>query len=228
MSFGQGITNPSFFELFGFIPSTFIGNPELQPERSSSYDLGWAQSWEGELAGSSARWDFDLTYFSADLQNEITTVYDANFMSRPINLETDSDRSGIEVSGNVVIATAWQVAVAYTRLTAEENGIEEVRRPKHSGQLRISRDFADSKGRASIQFLHNGQRTDNEFIYATAATRVNLQPYTLTNIGISYDLRPNLTLTGRIDNLADTQYQEVFGYNSPGRYVSVGAKLNLE
>ena len=228
LSFGQGITNPSFFELFGFIPSTFIGNPELQPERSSSYDLGWAQSWEGELAGSSARWDFDLTYFSADLQNEITTVYDANFMSRPINLETDSDRSGIEVSGNVVIATAWQVAVAYTRLTAEENGIEEVRRPKHSGQLRISRDFADSKGRASIQFLHNGQRTDNEFIYATAATRVNLQPYTLTNIGISYDLRPNLTLTGRIDNLADTQYQQVFGYNSPGRYVSVGAKLNLE
>ena len=85
LSFGQGITNPSFFELFGFIPSTFIGNPELQPERSSSYDLGWAQSWEGELAGSSARWDFDLTYFSADLQNEITTVYDANFMSRPIN-----------------------------------------------------------------------------------------------------------------------------------------------
>jgi vitamin B12 transporter len=228
LSFGQGITNPSFFELFGFIPSTFIGNPELQPERSSSYDVGWSQSWESELVGTPAQWDFDFTYFSADLQNEITTVYDANFMSQPINLETDSDRSGIEVAGNLVIGAAWQVAVAYTRLTAQENGVEEVRRPKHSGQVRLSRDFADSTGRASIQFLHNGRRTDNEFIYATAVTRVNLQPYTLTNIGISYDLRPNLTLTGRIDNLTNTQYQQVFGYNSPGRYVSVGAKLNLE
>jgi vitamin B12 transporter len=190
--------------------------------------VGWSQSWESELVGTPAQWDFDFTYFSADLQNEITTVYDANFMSQPINLETDSDRSGIEVAGNLVIGAAWQVAVAYTRLTAQENGVEEVRRPKHSGQVRLSRDFADSTGRASIQFLHNGRRTDNEFIYATAVTRVNLQPYTLTNIGISYDLRPNLTLTGRIDNLTNTQYQQVFGYNSPGRYVSVGAKLNLE
>ncbi|HCY04946.1 MAG TPA: hypothetical protein DHU16_05790 [Gammaproteobacteria bacterium] len=228
LSFGQGITNPSFFELFGFIPSTFIGNPDLKPEQSTSYDFGWSQSGESELAGSQTQWDFDLTYFSADLQNEITTVYDANFMSQPINLETDSDRSGIEVSGNLVIGTTWQLAIAYTRLTAEENGVEEVRRPKHSGQVRLSRDFADSKGRASIQFLHNGRRTDNEFIYATEATRANLQPYTLTNIGISYDLRPNLTLTGRVDNLTDTEYQQVFGYNSPGRYVSFGAKLNFD
>jgi vitamin B12 transporter len=76
--------------------------------------------------------------------------------------------------------------------------------------------------------LHNGRSKDNEFIYATAATQVNLQPYTLTNIGISYDIRPNLTLTGRIDNLTDADYQQVFGYNSAGRYVSVGAKLNLD
>ena len=228
LSFGQGITNPGFFELFGFIPSTFIGNPELKPEQSTSYDLGWSQSWESEFAGSAAQWDFDFTYFSADLQNEIATVYDANFMSQPINLETDSDRSGIEVAGNLVIGATWQLAIAYTRLTAEENRVEEVRRPKHSGQVRLSRDFADSKGRASIQFLHNGRRTDNEFIYATPATRVNLQPYTLTNIGISYDLRPDLTLTGRVDNLTDTKYQQVFGYNSPGRYVSFGAKLNLD
>ena len=228
LSFGQGITNPSFFELFGFIPSTFIGNPDLKPEQSTSYDFGWSQSGESELAGSQTQWDIDFTYFSADLQNEIATVYDANFMSQPINLETDSDRSGIEVSGNLVIGTTWQLAIAYTRLTAEENGVEEVRRPKHSGQVRLSRDFADSKGRASIQFLHNGRRTDNEFIYATEATRANLQPYTLTNIGISYDLRPNLTLTGRVDNLTDTEYQQVFGYNSPGRYVSFGAKLNFD
>ncbi len=228
LSFGQGITNPSFFELFGFIPTSFIGNPSLQPEQSTSYDLGWSQSWERELVGNPAQWYFDLTYFSADLQNEITTIYDANFMSQPINLRTDSERSGIEVSSNLAIGDTWEFAIAYTRLSAQENGVEEVRRPKHSGQFRLSRGFAGSKGRASVQLLHNGRSKDNEFIYATAATQVNLQPYTLTNIGISYEIRPNLTLTGRIDNLTDADYQQVFGYNSPGRYVSVGAKLNLD
>ena len=149
-------------------------------------------------------------------------------MSQPINLRTDSERSGIEVSSNLAIGDTWEFAIAYTRLSAQENGVEEVRRPKHSGQFRLSRGFAGSKGRASVQFLHNGRSKDNEFIYATAATQVNLQPYTLTNIGISYEIRPNLTLTGRIDNLTDADYQQVFGYNSPGRYVSVGAKLNLD
>ena len=227
-SFGQGITHPSFFELFGFIPSTFIGNPHLLPEQSTSFDFGWSQSYDSKLAGHSAKWYFDLTYFSADLENEITTVYDADFMSQPINLETDSERSGIELAANLAIATTWQLAVAYTRLKAQENGVEEVRRPRHSGQLRLSRDFADTKGRASIQFLHNGRRMDNEFIYATAATQVNLKSYTLTNIGVSYELRPNLILTARVDNLTDTAYEQVFGYNSPGRYVSVGAKLSLD
>ena len=227
-SFGQGITNPSFFELFGFAPATFIGNPDLEPEQSTSFDLGWSQSFAANVVGQDTLWNIDVTYFTADLQNEITTVYDSNFMSTPVNLETDSKRSGIEVSADASLGENWQLGAAYTRLRARENRIEEVRRPRHSGQIRLSRNFADDRGRASIQFLHNGRRSDSEFIYATPETRVDLQPYTLTNIGVSYELQPNLMLTVRADNLTGTEYQQVFGYSSPGRCVSLGIKLNLD
>lgn len=227
-SFGQGITNPSFFELFGFAPATFIGNPDLKPEQSNSFDLGWSQSFAANIAGQDTRWNVDVTYFAADLQNEITTIYDSNFMSTPINLETDSKRSGVEVSADANFGENWQLGAAYTRLRARENRIEEVRRPRHSGQIRLSRNFADNRGRASIQFLHNGRRTDSEFIYATPETRVDLQPYTLTNVGVSFELQPNLILSARADNLTGTEYQQVFGYNSPGRSVSLGVKLNLD
>ena len=54
------------------------------------------------------------------------------------------------------------------------------------------------------------------------------RPYTLTNIGVSYELQPNLMLTVRADNLTGTEYQQVFGYRSPGRCVSLGVKLNLD
>ena len=227
-SFGQGITNPSFFELFGFAPSTFVGNPNLQPERSNSYDIGWSQVFNGEVLGQETRWNLDVTYFRSDLQNEITTVYDANFMSSPVNLQTDSKRSGVEISTDASFGANWLVGAAYTRLRARENGQEEVRRPRHSGQIRLSRTFANAKGRASIQFLHNGRRTDSEFIYATPETLVNLQPYTLTNIGVSYELQPRLVLSARADNLTDTDYQQVFGYNSMGRSLSIGVKLTLD
>ena len=189
-SFGQGITNPSFFELFGFAPATFIGNPDLKPEQSNSFDLGWSQSFAANIAGQDTRWNVDVTYFAADLQNEITTIYDSNFMSTPINLETDSKRSGVEVSADANFGENWQLGAAYTRLRARENRIEEVRRPRHSGQIRLSRNFANNRGRASIQFLHNGRRTDSEFIYATPETRVDLQPYTLTNVGVSSNCNP--------------------------------------
>ena len=33
-SWGEGIAQPSFFDLFGFFPGGFVGNPDLRPERS--------------------------------------------------------------------------------------------------------------------------------------------------------------------------------------------------
>ena len=37
---GTGQKNPTFIERYGFFPGQFIGNPELLPERSVSYDVG--------------------------------------------------------------------------------------------------------------------------------------------------------------------------------------------
>ena len=50
--YGEGIAQPSFFDLFGFFPgSGFVGNPALRPERSEGLEAGlrWA------TAGASAR-----------------------------------------------------------------------------------------------------------------------------------------------------------------------------
>merc|ERR1711916_149873 len=33
-SMGEGVKNPTFTELFGFYPGSFIGNPDLEPESS--------------------------------------------------------------------------------------------------------------------------------------------------------------------------------------------------
>ena len=31
-SYGEGIAQPTFFDLYGFFPGSFVGNPALKPE----------------------------------------------------------------------------------------------------------------------------------------------------------------------------------------------------
>ena len=47
-------------------------------------------------------------------------------------------------------------------------------------------------------------------------TRQTLDDYALLNISANYYLSPNLTINTRINNLTDTSYQTVYGYNAKG------------
>ena len=43
-SYATGVTNPTFFDLFGFDPGSFAGNPNLEPEKSDGWDVGVEQA----------------------------------------------------------------------------------------------------------------------------------------------------------------------------------------
>ena len=56
-SYGTGLKQPTFTELFGFFPDSFVGNPQLTPEESTGWDIGLEQQvWDGRVR-------FDVTYF---------------------------------------------------------------------------------------------------------------------------------------------------------------------
>ena len=62
-SYGEGIAQPTFFDLFGFFPGCFVGNPALRPETSRGGEAG--------CAGRTARRRAALTGFASRLSNEI-------------------------------------------------------------------------------------------------------------------------------------------------------------
>ena len=45
-SVGTGSKNPTFTELFGFFPGSFIGNPNLKTETSAGWELGWDKQFD--------------------------------------------------------------------------------------------------------------------------------------------------------------------------------------
>lgn len=223
-SVGTGVKNPSFTELFGFFPSSFVGNPDLKPEKSLGWDAGVEQSlWGG-------RGTVDLTYFQNDLTDEIETVFDPNtFLLSARNQKGKSKRRGIELSARAGLAHGLSLTGAYTYTDAQDpEGNREVRRPKHTGSLALN--WRPLGGRADINLSgqYNGRMKDVVFVPSIPNGRVNLGSYVLVNLAASYTVTDHVQILARIDNLLDDHHEDVFSFRSTGIGAFVGLKVGLE
>jgi vitamin B12 transporter len=221
-SIGKGVTNPTFIEQFGFT-NTFVGNPNLKPEQSIGWDVGVEQRWFG------GRLVTDLTYFHADLQDEIVG---AGITVR--NLPFSTYRQGVEAVLTAQPVDWLKVAASYTYTdthSAEDNGFgyvlkEAVRRPKHAASLSTTATFLENRARFTLSVAYNGTMRDR-FFGPLGASDVYLRPYTLVGAQLSYDVTPNATAYIRGENVFAQRYQEVFGYNAAGPAVYAGLRVRL-
>ena len=219
-SAGTGVAHPTFFEMFGFIPTNFRGNKALKPEHSSSWDVGLS------IRSDNSRWVVDVTYFKANLEKEIFTAYDPEtFIASALNSEDNSDRRGIELSLSASILDATDIAAGYTYLNSKDSDSRrEVRRPQNSGFVRVTSMFHAGKGTSVLSYSYTGEQADSEFIYATLADRVDLDSYGLLDIDLGYKISESFTIFLSASNILDTEYVEVFGYRSPGRALKLGVR----
>ncbi|RME98421.1 MAG: TonB-dependent receptor [Alphaproteobacteria bacterium] len=145
-----------------------------------------------------------------------------------MNLTGTSRSKGIEVSLRAEATDALGIKGSYTYTRAQEpNGLKEVRRPRHAGSISMNYAFADGRGNAHVEVTYNGRMDDLEFITATPQTRVTLDAYTLVNAGVSFQVTDWAKLYGRVENLFDQDYQEVFGFNTQGTTAFLGMRIAL-
>lgn len=217
-SFGTGVTNPTFFEQFGFSPGSFVGNPNLKPEEAESWDIGVEQSlFEGKLL-------VDLTYFESTLENEIYTAFGPppTFLSTPANRTTNSDRSGWEVGFSTYPTADIDITGSYTNLDATEPSGIEVRRPKDQAALDASWRIGGGPLQLNLGVTYNGEQYDTDFGTFIASAR---DPYTLVRLGASYQVNEIVEVYGRIENLTDETYEEVIGYLGQPQGVFFGVRF---
>jgi vitamin B12 transporter len=215
---GTGVKEPTFTELYGFDPSSFVGNPNLKPEKSKGWDAGIDQIFAGGAVRASA------TYFSAELTDEIFTDFSV-FPFTAGNRTTTSTREGVELTLQATLDEDWSLDAQYTYLHAIEGGQQEVRRAPHTASLDVTRRLGD-KGSITVTVRHNGEQRDNAFTLVTPPI-VTLDAFTLVNVNASYDLADNVELFGRVENLLDEEYEEVFSYRSPGIGAYAGVRTKF-
>ncbi|MCP5156871.1 MAG: TonB-dependent receptor [Ectothiorhodospiraceae bacterium] len=222
-SLGTGVTNPTFFEQFGFFPGFFVGNPSLEPERSRGWDVGVEQRLLDD------RVVLDVTWFESDLTNEVATVFDpVTFLSSPVNLPGESRRRGLELSARARLTPTLGASASYTFLRAEQSdGRDEARRPRHTGSVSLDWRDTDDRAAVSVSLDFGAGAVDDEFVFATPQSRVDLGSYALLNVAGRYRIAPSVSALARVENLLDDGYEEVYGFRAPGLGVFVGLAVDF-
>lgn len=221
-SVGKGVTNPTFFELYGFF-ANFAGNPTLRPEHSIGWDAGIEQRWMG------GRLITNLTYFRASVRDAIVQS-----AGTAINLPFETSRQGIEASVTARPVDWLSITGSYTytdtRSAERVGGVfvakEALRRPRHAASLSAVATLPDDKTKVTLTLAHNGAMRDT-FFGPLGASDVRLGAYTLIGAQISHDLTRAATVYVRGENVFGQRYQEVFGYQGSSAAVYAGMRVKL-
>lgn len=228
-SVGTGQKNPTFTERFGFFPGQFVGNPTLKPETSTSYDIGFDQSFsDGAL-------QLQVSLFQQDLKNEINGfVFDpVTFLSTAENMPGKSKRSGVELAMRWRPSDSFGLGAHYTYTDSTEpdpsgSDIRELRRPRHSGGMSLDFRSTNERITASLNADYGGTRTDIFFPpWPNPSEIVTLSNYWLLDAAAQYRVTSSVTLFARGTNLLDENYEQVYGYRTLGRAAYAGIRINF-
>jgi vitamin B12 transporter len=209
----------------GFSPPTsqdkiFGGNFGLQPERDLGWDAGVTQRlWQNRLT-------VGATYFHNDLSNVI------GFNGQFATLNLGAARTqGLELEVHAQPMTDLTLTATYTYLDAEKTSEADVsqpqgarlpRRPRNEGYLSASYLWC-RRLRATAEAKFVNAREELNF----GAPNSDIEDYAFLNVAAEYTVNPHLTIFGRIDNLTDEHYAEVFGFPALGRAAYGGFKVNF-
>ena len=217
----------------GFSPPTpqdriFSLNPttNLEPEKSFGYDFGFEQSVFKD------RLHFGANYFHNNLSNIIGGDPNGN----TFNLGSARTR-GVEAFGrwepvkNLIFNATYTYLDAVNTSSAdfadEQEGGRLVRRARNQGFASVAYRAFD---RATLSFeakIVNGRQDIGFPPPNYTPENFNLGGYTILRLLASYEVLHNLEVYGRVENLGDQRYQEVYGYPALRRGFFGGASYKF-
>jgi len=213
-SVGTGFSPPSSQD------KIFGNNFGLKPERDLGWDIGIRQElWNGRVS-------FGPTYFHNDLSNLIGF----NGLFQTLNLGA-AETQGLEAELRAQPITDLVFTASYTYLDAEKTSSKDIsqlqgarlpRRPRN--ELYVSGSYLWWKRlRTVVEAKWVNAREELNF----GGPNFDIEDYSFVNIAAEYQVNPHLSLFGRIDNLANEHYSEVFGFPALGRAAYGGVKLRF-
>ena len=213
-SVGTGFSPPSSQD------KIFGNNFGLKPEEDLGWDIGIRQElWQNRV-------DLGLTYFHNDLSN----VIGFNGLFDTLNLGA-AETQGLEAELHAQPVPNLVFTAAYTYLEAEKTSSKDVsqlqgarlpRRPRN--EIYVSATYlAWKRLRTVIEAKFVNAREELNF----GGPNFDIEDYSFVNIAAEYEVNPHFSIFGRVDNLTNEHYSEVFGFPSLGRAAYGGVKVRF-
>ena len=232
---GTGIKEPTFFETYATGFAT--GNPDLEPERSTSVEAGFDQ----DLGA----FTLSVTAFSQSYRDLIQYTFSPPRQGGPNYHNIARARSrGMEAEASVGTGPL-RLAAGYTWLDTEveDAGFHEgpgatfvegeplLRRPTHAASATTAIRVTEAVG-LEVSVRRVGDRSDRDFS-TYPATPVTLPAYTVLDLSTEVEITerrgamPGFALTARAENMLGAEYQEAWGFSAPRRGLYVGGRVTL-
>jgi vitamin B12 transporter len=232
---GRSIKEPTFIQTSSQDPS-FLGNPNLKPEKNTSWEVGADQYlWKQKVK-------LGMTYFENHFTDFITFVQTSPFTGTFENIGAVRT-TGLELGLKASPGWGLSLATAYTHLfqfTVLDDGGQGglffktgkhvLRRPRNT----FSFDAQYTRGRLGLHVsgLYTGRRDDSRFTFGPPyAARVVNGGFFVLNLAATYDVMQNwgylkkVQLVARANNILDRFYEEVYGYSSPRFNAMAGVRV---
>jgi vitamin B12 transporter len=209
-AWGQGFKTPTISEIA--CDFCFPGGPSvgLQPEH--------ATGWDGALAWTSPdrRVTAKLTGYGLDVRDQIE--FSATFPFRYVNLaHTRSTGVEAELDARLTPHLTIEGAYAYTDAVDLDSQTQMVRVPRNSGSVSVL--WNSGRWQADLSIRGEGPDLDENPSTFLPQTRPG---FVLVSLSSAYSLSRRLDLTARVEDIANTRYEEVLGYGEPRRMIFIG------
>ena len=213
-SVGTGFSPPSSQD------KIFGNNFGLKPEEDLGWDIGIRQQlWQNRV-------DVGLTYFHNDLSN----VIGFNGLFDTLNLGS-AETQGLEAELRAQPIPNLVFTAAYTYLEAEKTSSKDVsqlqgarlpRRPRN--EVYVSATYLWWKRlRTVVEAKFVNAREELNF----GGPNFDIEDYSFVNIAAEYEVNPHFSIFGRVNNLTNEHYSEVFGFPALGRAAYGGVKVRF-
>ncbi len=219
-TYGTGFKAPTLTELYVNNPSFLVvGNPDLLPETSKGYDVGFEQPLLHD------RLRFGATYFHNDITNLIEGTTDpTTLVSTYVNVGQATTR-GAETFAALALSSRVNLRADYTYTEARDDltGLELLRRPKNTASITALWKATD-RLTVTGQVLYVGPWLD----YNRPGTAELMAPgYTLVNLAANYAVTERISVFARINNLFNQQYEDPLGFLRPGFGIYGGVTVQV-
>ncbi|APG28402.1 hypothetical protein A7E78_11415 [Syntrophotalea acetylenivorans] len=196
-----------------------LGNPDLKPEENRSWDFGVEQTLLND------RIKLSTTYFENKFNNLIKNSYNPAGYATYDNVK-DAKTKGIEIGASWQPIANFILSASYT-YTDVEDAKDFLRIPRNKFSANANYQFMQ-KGNINIDVICVGEREDDPYNLETGDyDRVELDKYTLLNLAVSFNVTEKLRLFARAENILDEDYEEVWGFGTPGISGYIGGEYTF-